>query len=112
MMKRVIKIEKKYNDNLNDLKYIFQQEYEGFGIYQEMCPSGYYKHQSYMITNGEVALLSFPFTNLCKEELLDIIDTYIEDKRCPSKFGIKGFHKGTQENLDIYVIHQNGNVEL
>lgn len=107
-MKRVIKIEKKYNDDLNDLKYVLQQEYEGFGIYQEMCPSGYYKHQSYMITNGKIALLCFPFTNLCKEELLDMIDSYNDSK----KFRIKGFEKGKQEDLNIYVVHQNGKVAL
>lgn len=107
-MKRVIKIEKKYNDDLNDLKYVLQQEYNGFGIYQEMCPSGYYKHQSYMITNGEIALLCFSFMNLCKEELLDMVDSYNDSK----KFGIKGFYKGTQEDLNIYVAHQNGKVAI
>lgn len=107
-MKRVIKIDKKFNEGVQDLKYVLQQEYGGFNIYQEMCPNGYYKHQSYMITNGEVALLCHPYTEICKEELLDMIDSYNANK----KFGIKGFEKGKQDDVTIYVAHQNGKVAL
>ena len=39
-------------------KYKFQKEYEGFGIYQRMTPSGYYSHQDYLITNGDMIVVS------------------------------------------------------
>lgn len=107
-MKRVVKIEKKYNDDLNDLKYVLQQEYEGFGIYQEMCPSGYYHHQSYLLINEDIAIICHSFMNMCKEELLDMVDSY----KKTNNFGVKGFFKGEDNGLKIYVAHNNGKVAI
>lgn len=104
-MQRVIKLQRGVVDDLNELKYILQQEYNGFGIYQEMCPSGLYKHQSWLMTDGSTALVCCSFNNFCKEELLDMIDNYKENR----KFGIKGFFRGIAKPLSIYIAHDNGN---
>ena len=82
-MKRIINIENTYGTTD---KYIFKEEYRGFGIYQEKTPSGYFVHQSWLISNNENAeLVIESYNSLCKEEVLDMIDNYNETK----KFGVK-----------------------
>ena len=89
-MKRVIQIKNAYGTND---KYVLRDEYDGFGIYEEKTPNGYFVHQSWLISNNEgVELVIDSFNNLCKEEVLDIIDSYNETK----KFGIKALmHNGS-----------------
>lgn len=82
-MKRLIKIGNVYG---TENKYVLVDEYEGFGIYQYKTPSGYFTHQHWLISNNENAeLVIEPYNNICKEEVLDIIDTYNET----GKFGVK-----------------------
>lgn len=82
-MKRIIKIKNTFG---NDDKYILKDVYNGFGIYEEKTPSGYFKHQSWLISNNKgVELVINSFNRLCKEEVLDIIDNFNET----GKFGIK-----------------------
>jgi len=81
-MKRLIKIKNSYG---GDTKYILIDEYDGFGIYQEKTPSGYFSHQSWLISdNAGVELVIQSYNNLCKEELLELIDSY----RDTGKFGV------------------------
>ena len=82
-MKRVITIKNTYG--MND-KYVLRDEYEGFGIYQEKVPTGYFVNQSWLISNNKgVELVIESFNSLCKEEVLDLIDNYNETRR----FGVK-----------------------
>ena len=82
-MKRIIKIGNVYG--VED-KYVLIDEYDGFGIYQEKTPNGYSVHQSWLISNNNnVELVVTSFNNLCKEELLDMIDNYNQT----GKFGIR-----------------------
>ena len=82
-MKRIIKIKNTYG---TDDKYVLVDEYNNFGIYKEKTPSGYFVHQSWLISNNENAeLVIESYNGLCKEELLDIIDNYNETK----KYGVK-----------------------
>lgn len=82
-MKRVIKIKNSYG---SENKYVLVDEYEGFGIYQEKCPTGYFVSQSWLISDNENAeLVIESYNNLCKEELLDMIDHYKET----GHFGVK-----------------------
>ena len=82
-MKRVITIKNVYGTGD---KYVLRDEYEGFGIYQEKCPTGYFVSQSWLISNNDNAeLVVESYNNMCKEELLDIIDNYNETH----KFGVK-----------------------
>lgn len=82
-MKRIIKIKNTYGTYD---KYVLVDEYNNFGIYEEKTPSGYFVNQSWLISNNENAeLVVEPYNDLCKEELLDIIDNYNKNK----KFGIK-----------------------
>lgn len=86
-------------------KYKFQKEYEGFGIYQRMTPSGYYSHQDYLITNGDKIVVSQSYNNLCFDEILDMIDNYNETK----KFGRKAIKKNdSTNNCVIYYLHNSG----
>ena len=100
-MKRLIKFECGTLDDLNVRKYVLSQEYEGFGVYEEVCPSGLHVHQSWLVANDKVALKCDTYNNFCKEELLDMIDNYNEN----CKFGTKGFHQGVYNNLSVYVAH-------
>lgn len=102
-MKRLIKFERGTIDSLNVKKYVLVQEYEGFGIYEEVCPSGYHVHQSWLIANDKNALICNTYNNFCKEELLDMIDNYNEK----GKFGTKGSCKGIYNNLNVYLAHPN-----
>lgn len=82
-MKRIITINNRYGEHD---KYVLRDEYEGFGIYQEKTPSGFPVHQSWLISNNKDAeLVIESYNNLCKEEVLDIIDHYNETH----KFGVK-----------------------
>lgn len=82
-MKRVVYIKNSYGTND---KYILKEEYNGFGVYQEKAPSGFFIHQSWLISNNDKAeLVIQSYNNLCKEELLDIIDNYNDT----NKFGVK-----------------------
>lgn len=97
-MKRLIKIENVYGTHD---KYVLTDEYEGFGIYEEKSPNGYFVHQSWLISNNENAELVIPsYNNLCKEELLDIIDNYNKT----NKFGVKAVI-----HCNSYHMHNSGN---
>ena len=109
-MKRLIKFEVGEVDSLNAKKYILQQEYEGFGVYQEKCPSGFYMHQSWLVADSKkkVMLVVDSFNDCCKEEVLDMVDRYKENK----KFGIKGqwlgFHREDNKDVALYRMHHSG----
>lgn len=82
-MKRIITVNNVYGTGD---KYVLRDEYEGFGIYQEKVPTGYFVNQSWLISNNEGAeLVINSYNNICKEEVLDIIDHYNETYR----FGVK-----------------------
>lgn len=89
-MKRIIKIGNVYG---TENKYVLVDEYEGFGIYREKCPTGFFVHQSWLISDNKHAeLVIDSYNNLCKEELLDMIDNYKET----NTFGVKAvFHCGS-----------------
>lgn len=100
-MKRVIKIENVYG---TDDKYILSKEYEGFGIYQEMTPNGYFVHQSWLISNNKNAeLVIKSYNNLCKAELLDMIDNY----NTTNKFGVKAV-----KHCDSLCMHSCGELRV
>ena len=81
-MKRIVYIKNVYGNND---KYVLIDEYGGFGIYQEKAPVGLFVSQSWLISNNDNAeLVIESYNNLCKEELLDIIDNYNDTK----KFGV------------------------
>lgn len=94
-MKRVITIP----DTLQDNKYYFKEEYAGFGIYQRRCPSGYYVSQDYLITNGNITIVSQSYNNLNIEDLMDAIDEYNET----GKFNLKAINRGSH-----YILHSIG----
>ena len=102
-MNRVIKFDVGIVDSLNPRKYILKEEYEGFGIYQEMCPSGFYHHQSWLVANDKVNLICESYNNYCKEELLDMIDNYNKNTR----FGVKGSCIAIINKVVIYRAHHN-----
>ena len=82
-MKRVITTNNVYGTSD---KYVLRDEYEGFGVYQEKVPTGYFVSQSWLISNNKNAeLVIESFNNICKEEVLDIIDHYNKTHR----FGVK-----------------------
>lgn len=99
-MKRIVKIPNAYG---REDKYILQKEYEGFGIYQEKTPSGFFKHQSYLITNEKIIVVCQSYNDMCVEELMDVIDNYNKN----GKFGIKVMNVN-----GIYFMHPNGNVRV
>lgn len=87
-------------------KYLIKKEYEGFGLYQEMCPSGLYVHGQYLITDGDIYLKVESYNNYIFDELLDLIDYYNET----GEFGVKGFiHYDLVLNRNIYLMHPSGN---
>lgn len=99
-MKRIIYTKGNYGE---DEKWVLIKEYDGFGIYQRKCPTGYFVHQEYLITNSDITVIAYSFMNLCKDELLDAIDRFNET----CMFGFKGFNRG-----DAYIIHRQGNMEV
>ena len=94
-MKRVVYVP----DDLNNKKYVLRDEYEGFGIYERMCPSGWLVHQDWLVYNGKIGFICQSYNNYCKEELMDCIDRYNED----GKFGLFGFMAKIDDN--IYGVH-------
>ena len=95
-MKRIIKIQ----GNLQEEKFELQEEYDGFGIYERRTPNGYLVHQEWLITNDDVTVVFYSFTNYCREEVKDAIDNY----NAIRKFGLKVMPRGN----NTYVVHQNG----
>ena len=85
-MKRVIYLQ----DDLNVRKYILRKEYEGFGIYQEKTPTGFFVHQSWAISNGTITLMIPSYNHYCEEEILDFVDNYRKTKL----FGTKAINYG------------------
>ena len=94
-MKRVEYI----NGKLNREKFGLREEYNGFGLYQEITPTGFYVSQSWLLVNGNTGkrLQVESYNNVCKEELLDMIDNFND---C-GKFGVTAHYGG--ENL--FVMH-------
>ena len=100
-MKRVIKIKNIYG---TENKYVLIEEYAGFGIYQEKFPSGLFNCQSWLISNNKGVELVIPsYNDLCKEELLDMIDNYNET----NKFGVKA-----NMNCGSLYMHRNGKLVI
>lgn len=96
-MNRIIKIKNNYG---TFDKYVLKDEYKGFGIYQEKTPNGFCVHQSWLISdNDRVELVINSFNNICKEEILDMIDNYKET----SKFNVKAV-----EFYGSICMHPNG----
>ena len=60
-------------------KYVLQQEYRDFGVYQKCTPNGILVSQSFMITNGDIAKVYHSYENKIIEEMLDIIDDYLDN---------------------------------
>ena len=82
-MKRVIYVKNVYGTTN---KYVLQEEYCGFGIYEQKTPSGYLVSQSWLLSNNkEAELVIESYNDLCKKELLDMIDYYNNT----NKFGVK-----------------------
>ena len=96
-MERVIYIDNVYGTKD---KYILRKEYEGFGIYNEKTSTGFFVHQEWLITNGDVLLVVPSYSQVCQEELLDLIDNFNE---C-GKFGIKAIAQGCKK----YIVHLSG----
>jgi len=92
-----------FNGVLNREKFVLQKEYKGFGIYEEMTPTGWYIHQSWALSNGEVRLIIESYNNICEAELLDLVDHYTESGR----FGVKAMSRGYKD----YLMHPNGAVQ-
>lgn len=74
-------------DSLNNNKYVLREEYNGFGVYQRKTPTGYFVSQDWLVYNGKVGAISESYNRMCKEEMLDLIDTYNEK----GSFGKTGF---------------------
>ena len=101
-MKRMFYID---NDYYGTDKYKLRKEYEGFCLYQRVCPSGYFEHQSYLVTNGDKVVVSESYNNLCFDEMLDMIDRYNEE----NKFGYNMISKMDKTNEKvIHYIHPSG----
>lgn len=98
-MKRVIFIK----DELNNNKYVLIDEYNGHCIYQHKTPSGYFTHQDYAITKDDTTIRIESYNNICKEELYDAIDNYIES----GKYGFKVFKRN-----GISIVHSAGNITI
>lgn len=101
------------DDGLNNNKYILKQEYEGIGIYQHMCPSGFYTHQHWALRSmNEADADAYPiiipsYMQMCKEEILDAIDQY-------NDIGYLGFKVFLKERKtgNVFVVHQNGDHKI
>lgn len=103
-MSRVIYLEDGYN---NEDKFRFKKEYEGFNIYQEFCPSGFFVHNSWFIDGGstETKIRFFSYSNITFTELLDLIDRYNET----GLYGLKAFlHDDKVLGKRIYYVHNSG----
>lgn len=96
-MKRVVYVA----DSLNNKKYVLQEEYEGFGIYERMTPTGYLVNQDWLVFNGKIGYISQSYNNRCEEELMDTIDAYNNS----GKFGLHGFLAKKESFETIYGEH-------
>lgn len=105
-MKRVVYLK---NDISGKDKFVFKKEYEGFDIYNEMCPTGYFVHNSWFITDGDICLRIESYNNYCFDEVLDLIDCYNEYE----EFGIRAFSYFDKEyNHKVYYMHPSGSPNL
>lgn len=96
-MKRVIYIKNGYSI---DDKYVLIDEYNGFGIYEKMTPTGYLISQNWLLSNNDdIKLIIDSYNNICKEELLDMIDNYNNT----NKFNVKAVMY-----CGLYHMHPNG----
>ena len=59
-------------------KYVLKEEYRNFGVYQEVSPNGILISQSFLITNGDITKAYQSYENKIVEEMLDIIDDYLD----------------------------------
>ena len=59
-------------------KYVLKEEYRNFGVYQEVSPNGILISQSFLITNGYITKAYQSYENKIVEEMLDIIDDYLD----------------------------------
>lgn len=91
-MKRLVYVGNNYG---TQDKYVLREEYEGFGVYQHLTPSGYFVHQDWLITNSVITVVAPSYNDFCKEELLDFIDNYNE----LGKFGIKAIARGNNQYI-------------
>ena len=96
MMKRVEYIPNHYKTTD---KYVLKEEYNGFGIYEEVCPTGFRVHQSYLIKNDKWCIVCPSYNNLCIEEIYDAVDSYNDS----CGFGLKALKTDYG-----YVIHPQG----
>lgn len=99
-MKRVVYI---LDDIENNRKYVLKEEYRGVGIYQEMCPTGYYVHQSWLLVDGANKIQIRSFMNICLAEIMDAIDVSEEE----GEYGWKAFLKH-----GVYIVHGNGDKRI
>lgn len=59
-------------------KYVLKEKYRNFGVYQEVSPNGILISQSFLITNGDITKAYQSYENKIVEEMLDIIDDYLD----------------------------------
>lgn len=103
-MSRVIYLEGDYD---NEDKFKFKKEYEGFDIYQEICPSGFSVSNSWFINGGstETRIRFYSYSNITFTELLNLIDKYNETGR----YGLKAYlHDDSVLGKVIYYVHDSG----
>lgn len=100
-MKRVVYIP---DDIGNNRKYVIKEEYKQCGVYEEMSPSGYRVHQSWLIHTIEGYNIQIrSFMNLCYEEVLD----YIDLNESTGKFELRAFLRN-----GVFVVHENGDMRI
>lgn len=96
----------KFFDGLNHKKYLLNKEYEGFGIYDNICPTGYRTSQSYLLKSPTgTCILSESYMHNNEADLLDLIDEY----KKTGKYNIPVIPKIYEGNT-YYVWHQSGKV--
>lgn len=96
-MDRVVYID---NDYGTKDRYVIRKQYEGFGVYNRMTPTGYFVHQDWLITDGTVMLVVPSYARMCKDDLLDMIDHF----NASGQFGVKALKQGGK-----YIAHLAGN---
>lgn len=107
-MKRVIYIESVQG---REEKFVLRKEFEGFGIYEEMCPNGYFVHQSYLVADEKTIIVSYSFNSMCYAEMLDLIESIIESRKNHEKMGYKAIKKYDKRNQKfIYILHSQGDL--
>jgi hypothetical protein len=100
-MRRVVYIP---DDIGNNRKYVIKEEYKKYGVYEEISPSGYRVHQSWLIlTTEEHKIQIRSFMNLCYEEVLD----YIDLNERTGKFELRAFLRN-----GVFVVHKNGDMRI